>query len=557
MNERGKSWLRHYAPVGLVYLLATYCTDAPFMGDTADYIHSLVNGVEFWEFGHLGWRPLGWLLFQGLHTPVSWLVGDDLSAQSAAVFIAMTWVSGLASVLLLHALCRRYAKANWLASLVTVAFIFSQAFLNFTQTGSSYIPGLCFLLTGFFLLLKRAETSDQSWSAAALAGGALALAIGLWFPYVWAMPAVLLAPFLIGKVSPSTWPLIRRTMFAVSLFTTGAYLLVILHLGISDWAGLRDWITAASHGMNLMGMPRTVLGLARSFIHLGNDSIAFKRFSLHDPYAPTAAVDLLRAGVWKLLFFYLTFAALLISLARFGKRFLLLLGINALPLFGFALFFDGGSAERYLPLYPTLFLAAAYGLAQPATPRLVRWALLFFFLTFAIANVRVMNVATLTTQQAAVQARLERLHSQLTPQCRLFVISEQDEMLKFNRTYFFNPMNQQIGVITRPVVLLNTQQVDTWMTDFAAEVDIAWKGGGDAWLSKRLFSALPSPQWNWVEGEDRRIGWRDLHDFFVQLETAEGSGDQDGFVRLLPTANNQRVVFGNLLASQNRRPGTE
>ena len=50
-----------------VYVLATWLTDAAFMGDTEDYVDSAVafrNGVDyrFWEFGHLFWRPLGWLL---------------------------------------------------------------------------------------------------------------------------------------------------------------------------------------------------------------------------------------------------------------------------------------------------------------------------------------------------------------------------------------------------------------------------------------------------------------------------------------------------------------
>jgi hypothetical protein len=175
----------------------------------------------------------------------------------------------------------------------------------------------------------------------------------------------------------------------------------------------------------------------------------------------------------------------------------------------------------------------------------------------AITNVSALNVASLNSQQQAVMSRIDRLHSQLKPQSKLFVIDEQDELLSFNRTFFFNSVNQDIGFITRPVVLLNTKQVDTWPTAFAEEIALAWNAGGDAWLSKRLFSEAPSPQWNWVEGADPRLRWRDLYSFFARLETGEVIGEKDGFVRLLPTETNKRLVFGNLQASQNHRPGID
>jgi hypothetical protein len=261
-------------------------------------------------------------------------------------------------------------------------------------------------------------------------------------------------------------------------------------------------------------------------------------------------IDLLRAGGWKLAFFYLTVVGILLSLWRSGKRFLLLLLINAVPLLGFALIFDGGSAERYLPLYPVLFISTAYGLAQTARPRFLRAGVLLFFLASAATNVSVLNTVALSDQQQVVMHRIDRLPVQLTPQSKLFVIDEQDELVSFNRNCFFNSTNQKIGLITRPVVLLNTNQVDTWPTDFAEELTLAWNAGGEVWLSKRLFSEVPSKQWNWVEGADPRLRWRDLYSFFSRLEIGEGIGEQDGFVRLLPTETNKRVLSANLLANE-------
>lgn len=553
MKAQWKNFLSRYGLVGLIYLLATSLTDAFFMGDTADYIYSVLNGKDFWEFGHLLWRPMGWLLFQLGHTPVSWVVGADASAQVAAIFIAIAWSSGLASVLLLHSLSLRFAKRQTVATFITTAFIFSQAFLNFTQTGSSYIPGLSFLLLGFYLLLGRAEKNDSSWKAAIWAGLALTGAVCLWFPYVWAIPAALAAPLLIVETRPSPWRLVLRTITAFSLITSFVYLWVLLHLGIHDLAGLHDWIASSSHGMKLAGLPRTVLGFVRSCINLGNDGILFKRFTLHDPYAPISAFDLLRGSIWKPAIFYIVFAAMLLSLSRSerGRRFLVLFFINAIPLFGFALFFDGAATERYLPLFPLLFLSAAYGFSEPKMPAYLRLAAIVFLCIFSLTNLRVMNLASLSSQQQLVTSRIEPLH--LAPQSKLFVISEQDELLAFNRNFFFNSVNQEIGLITRPVLLLNTTQVDRWRVDFAEEVALAWKAGGDAWLSNRLFQASPSPEWNWVEGVDTRIQWRELQSFFTQLETGEVKGEKDGFVRLLNTETNKQLLSEILLAKQDNK----
>src|ERR687889_167414 len=94
----------------------------------------------------------------------------------------------------MHALVRRVCHATWVAYLTTVAFIFSQAFLNYTQTGCSYVPGLAFLLLGIYLLVRDGERVEHLWRTALLAGLAFAVAVGLWVPYLWAVPAAVAAP---------------------------------------------------------------------------------------------------------------------------------------------------------------------------------------------------------------------------------------------------------------------------------------------------------------------------------------------------------------------------
>src|SRR5271154_2054173 len=57
---------RTFGPVVLVYLLATLLTGAQFWGDSIDYAEGILDHRNFWDFGHLFWRPLGWLLAKAL-----------------------------------------------------------------------------------------------------------------------------------------------------------------------------------------------------------------------------------------------------------------------------------------------------------------------------------------------------------------------------------------------------------------------------------------------------------------------------------------------------------
>ncbi len=66
-----------------------------------------------------------------------------------------------------------------------------------------------------------------------------------------------------------------------------------------------------------------------------------------------------------------------------------------------------------------------------------------------------------------------------------------------------------------------------------------WDAGGDVWFSKRLLSERPRAEWNWVEGDDRRVAWVDLPAFFSQFEMGESVGGDNGFVLLQPTQRNR------------------
>src|SRR6266496_476770 len=186
-------WLRHYALVFGLYFLATWFTNAHSMGDTRLYVADILAGAgyQFWDFGHVLWRPVGWVLSPVLYPLTRLIIGDDLRANVTVTLIAISWLSGLISVFLVYALARKVCQRLWVALVTTLAFLFTNAFLNYAQTGHSYIPGLSLLLLGLYLLVKDLDPAADSVRTGAAAGIALAGAVGLWFPYVLSVPAVL------------------------------------------------------------------------------------------------------------------------------------------------------------------------------------------------------------------------------------------------------------------------------------------------------------------------------------------------------------------------------
>ncbi|HEY7544645.1 MAG TPA: hypothetical protein VID27_07175, partial [Blastocatellia bacterium] len=520
--------------------LATLFTTPIFQGDTVDYVDSVLNGAEFWEFGHLVWRPAGWLLFHLFEPVARLLVGSDRQAQVALIFIAINWVAGFACVVLLRALLSRFIEREWASDVATVAFIFSHAFLSYTQTGCSYVPGLAFLLLGLFTLAKNVDQQDRTLRTAILAGLAFAASLSTWFLYLWAMPAALALPLILGA-GRNRWKLVLQTAIALSLFTAIAYAAALAHLGIYNLADLKAWIASSSHGMKIGGASRVAFGLPRSILSLGNDGLLFKRFLLHDPFNPVSALDLFRLSLWKLGLFYLFALSTIVGLFRNakGRRLLALLIANAIPVLGFAVFFDGGSMERYFPLFPTFFISLAFVLSSDA--RLFKVAALTFIAVAVLTNIVFLNSPVIDRHQATVAARIVELQP-LKSASRVFTVNQQDELLNFYRSFPFNAINQQGGLNVRPVIATGTEQVDRWREEFAAQTLDSWQKDGDIWISSRLLAARPRADWYWVEGDDRRVSWKDLNQFFSQFDIERQAGGDDGFCLLARSEKNEQLL---------------
>src|SRR6185369_5458195 len=200
--------------VAALYVGASLFTNAHFMADSGGYVVSILAyaGVDeyvvenptaadfraensFWDFGHLLWRPLGLLLFKVFHPLSSLFVGPDPAHNVMFLLMTVNFLAGLASAVLLYLLLDKLTRHRWLAVFVVACFIFSNGLLNFTQTGSSYGVALACLIAGLYLLLK--DNGDVSTRNAIAGGLACAAAVVMWFPFVLAVPATLLAPLVL------------------------------------------------------------------------------------------------------------------------------------------------------------------------------------------------------------------------------------------------------------------------------------------------------------------------------------------------------------------------
>src|SRR5262249_28048278 len=151
---------------------------------------------------------------------------------------------GILATVAVARLAIRHA-GNLTGILLTVAFVItSEAFINFSQTGTSYIPALALSLTALDLVDVGYTLPSRNHC---IAGGVvLALSVGFWFPFVLAVPGVLLAPLVLNRVN---WK-----SFGIAFITcavSGALLFVGLGAleGVRDVAGFMTWMRGSQHGL--------------------------------------------------------------------------------------------------------------------------------------------------------------------------------------------------------------------------------------------------------------------------------------------------------------------
>ena len=498
-----------------------------------------------WEFGHLLWRPIGYVLWVAAHPFLSSWSGGNPVLEMTAVLIAVNFVVGLLLTWMLFLVCRRLGLTDPAALTVTAGFMLSSTVLNYVHSGMSYNPGLLAQLTALLLILEARRRPGRAVAFAVLAGCALALSVALWFPYVLTVAAVLLAGFLVLPPDRHSWRGSLRIVMAatlataiagVTLFAAGA---AIGH--VSSYPEFRQWVVNSAHGINperrLLRLPT---GVTRSFFNMGDDGFIIKRFVFGDPYAPASALDVLRAGIWKIGVVFLALAEVVVVLARRRETWpsLAVLLSAALPTIGFAVFlFETAEPARYEPAYPGLLVAICSVLLLPKTARAPRLLLAGVFVAMALVNLK----AYAWDLRAGASEDAERavLISQHTAHNGVVLITGfRDPLSSYVQKHPFSPLNRQYALPLHHVIDPGNVRLPIWRQDAACRMLRAWDGGGEVWISDRLVAPRPKPKWDWAEHDDSRVRWTDLPAFFKSLETDSHIGGADGFFRVTHDTRN-------------------
>ncbi len=544
------AWLVHYAPPVVFYVVVTYFTEASFMGDTMHYAEVIMDapGALLSDFGHLLWLLSGQVLWQAMQA----IGGAPDRATLAAGLTTLCWIAGLASTVLLYDVALRIGGRVWIALLVTASFVWSQAFLDYAHTGCAYVPGLAFFLLGMRLVFLRDDAKPSAALYDVGAGVAFAVAVGVWFPYVLAMPGAVAAPLFIHGWSRQRFFSAARASVAFGLTAIAVYGSAAASQHIYTLPGLHAWVSSSSHGITTAGFSRMVFGVGRSFVNMGNDGVLFKRFLLHDPFNPVSLFELMRVSLGKLALVYIFLAIVLLSLATSatGRRYLGFFALSALPVIAFAWSWQGGDPERYLPLYPALFVSLAYALSDGPWLRLVRWSAAGFLIFLVIVNSGPLSRGAAERRQADIMRRLVEIQQSWKPNSHIATVLWQDDIISFYWNYPFNPINRT-GILSQPrgdvpviydIIDRNGPNAVRWRQIFAADVLTVWSRGGDMWVSKEAFSARPRPDSAWVEGDDPTVTWPEVPRFFTALETDRSVGGENGFLLLSPSMHNKRIL---------------
>lgn len=561
-QESGTAQFRPAVIALLVVYLGTWAyTQAHFMGDTSVYAEAIVRyhhgsfedyhlttSNPFVDFGHLLWRPLGWLCFLIAQPASRLLAHDNQQAEVILTLMGITFLSALVCIVLFFLLARCLVRNNRSALLATVGFFSADAFLNYIHTGNAYVLAMTCLVAGMYFSMSD-EKDLASMARASLAGICFALTVFFWFPYVFVLPAAMATPLLFRLHKPRSLRLSGLTLAVCVIVGMVAYASAIAVLDIRSITDLRAWILAAGHGQIQAGGIRAAARLAfsfpRSFINMGRDGVWLKRYLIHDPYACVTVADILHLSLWKLALFYGAAGTVCFELARSaqGRKLLIWLAAALLPVIVFGVFiFQAGSIDLYLPLYPFIALAFGYALGNTQTHRASKILLLAALAAMVAVNVHAMSKSTLGVDKAKAETRIHDLIPLLTSRDMVMAVNVHDSLAEFRLNYPLDPLNLDREWKTYDMLEINAARLAIWREDFAKRALATWLQGGAVWLPERVFRSKPNPDWNWVEGDDKRVKWTDLPEFFSQLETGPMVDGEDGFVLLQNSPKNRQVL---------------
>jgi len=545
-------------------------TEPAYLSDTARYMNEIQNHRAhlvaasrdpFWDFGHPAWRPLVSAVYGVAGGAVQNIRGSDARQALAWLMIAMNILATLAAVLLLWSLLKRHS-GSLSAGIGPAALFCTNTVLDYSRSGSSYIPALACLLLALWLM-QLAHTRRLSGGPAILTAAAAGLNLGasvlFWFPFALSLPAAIL--YAIYGKAPA--PLSRVKLAGIATVFCGltialAYAAVIHGRQIHTLADFKEWVSASTNDWSQTdNVKRVVSGIPRSFLDLGDDTLLLKRYVFHDPYTPIGIGRvLLAAGTIKLLLFYLFvgIVALVLWNQPGGRGILFLLAAGTVPVLIFAvILFEPGSTERYLPAYPFFFLAAACALAAGggSYPTFHRYMLVFLIGVLCAGNFYAKAGWRGAAAYRSFLQRKNALEAEAQPESMVAVINFWDPLYRFPALRLLDSQAQLHNLWVYDVIEIAHTRVFHWRQEFAANVQARWSRGRQVWLSNRLLADRPLPEWRWVEGDTGRVKWSAVREFFRSLDVASGASGADGFVLVAQDPRNLEQI--RELAASNPR----
>jgi hypothetical protein len=458
----------------------------------------------------------------------------------AIVLLLLKIWSGLAvavAALLLYSILVS-ETADVLASLFTTfAFLCACEILYALHAGTSYPSGLACLLGGIWCANRKKQ--EGGIRSAAFAGIFGALAVAFWLPYVVALPALLYWAIL-GRQT-------KRFQTAATLVLACAVVGALLFGLGADFAGVHSaanwkaWIADSGHGTKQThNLVRSLFGLPRSFLDFGLFGVRMKQYLLKDPYARVGLGELLTEAIWKVALFYLALAALMsLHFNKKGRQALVVFGLAFLANMGLAVAFEGGSQERYLPLYPFFFITAGYLLSFRSTHLVSRVIVISLFVVTILGNLPSSFAVGIRGEQRELASRLEKLPS-LPPNSVLFLVGD-DPLFHLREITPFDEIDRLPSLQITPIYVPMMNSA-SWKRDFSLRVLRAWQTGGVALITTRVWAAEPERSWNWTEGDDPNISWKHIVSFFGRLDHSLIQGGEGRFALLTRSSENEMYL---------------
>src|SRR5262249_53950474 len=151
-----------------------------------------------------------------------------------------------------------------------------------------------------------------------------------------------------------------------------------------------------------------------------------------------------------------------------------------LPVIGFAVVWQGGDLERYLPAMAALTLLAAAAFREAEGRPVLKAVMIAGVAVFAIANASVMSNVAVGHEARVATARVAGVPNLGTS---MLVVSHwQDDLVAFNRDRPFHPLNLQ-GLNIYALMTPGASEAARWRETAARSVLQAWSDGYRVFVS--------------------------------------------------------------------------